>query len=199
MGSKWTDRTGIIALRRCHMVEGLNKPTHWSMPVDADRLAKLVDTHAAALELYAARWTGEPEDCVQEAFVELARQPTEPRSVAAWLFRVVKNRALNAARGEQRRRDREQAVARLRRISCQTRMAQTIDAEAVAKALANVESDASEIIVLRIWSGLSFDEIASVVGCSASTVHRRYRRALEQLREILEPSQCPMKSNCPKN
>ena len=82
--------------------------------MNSQRLAELVDAHAAALELYAARWAAAPEDCVQEAFVELARQPEEPERVRAWLFRVVKNRALNALRGRRRRREREEAAARLR-------------------------------------------------------------------------------------
>jgi RNA polymerase sigma-70 factor (ECF subfamily) len=61
----------------------------------------------AALALYAAQWTGSPDDCVQEAFVELAQQRTVPGYVVGWLYRVVKNRALNVARGARRRRERE--------------------------------------------------------------------------------------------
>ena len=38
------------------------------------------------------------EDSVQEAFVELSRQRTLPRQPVAWLFRVVRNRAISAAR-----------------------------------------------------------------------------------------------------
>ncbi len=76
-------------------------------PVDAALIAELFDRHAAALEFYAAQRTSAPQDCVQEAFLELARQDSSPVDPGAWLFRVVRNRALNAARAEQRRDDVE--------------------------------------------------------------------------------------------
>ena len=68
------------------------------MGVTPERLAELLDAHAAALELFAAQWTQAPADAVQEAFVELARQPELPRNIVAWLYRVVRNRALSEAR-----------------------------------------------------------------------------------------------------
>src|SRR5260221_5767069 len=76
-------------------------------PIDAEQLGRLLDEHGAALALYAAQWTDAADDCVQEALVELARQRQSPEHVVAWLYRVVKHRALNAARGDRRRRERE--------------------------------------------------------------------------------------------
>src|SRR3954452_131567 len=76
-------------------------------PIDAEQLGRLLDEHGPALALYAAQWTDAADDCVQEALVELARQPQSPDHVVAWLYRVVKHRALNAARGARRRRERE--------------------------------------------------------------------------------------------
>src|SRR5438874_10860712 len=69
-------------------------------PIDAELLGRLLDEHGPALALYAAQWTDATDDCVQEAIIELARQPKSPQHVVAWLYRVVKNRALNAARGD---------------------------------------------------------------------------------------------------
>ncbi len=71
-------------------------------PIDAEQLGRLLDEHGPALALYAAQWTDDPDDCVQEALVELARQRQSPDYVVAWLYRVVKHRALNAARGDRR-------------------------------------------------------------------------------------------------
>ena len=42
-------------------------------PIDAEQLGRLLDEHGAALALYATQWTDSPDDCVQEALVELAR------------------------------------------------------------------------------------------------------------------------------
>src|SRR5579872_1262039 len=76
-----------------------------------EQLARLVEQHAAALTLYARQWCAAPEDVVQDAFVKLAAQRTPPENVAAWLYRVVRNGALSAARAEKRRRHYESAVA----------------------------------------------------------------------------------------
>ena len=38
-----------------------------------------------------------------------------------------------------------------------------------------------EVIVARHWGGLSFEQIAEVVGCSASTAFRRYAAGVEEL------------------
>src|SRR4051812_12751229 len=75
------------------------------------RLAQLVDAHAAALALYARQWCCAPEDVVQEAFVKLAAQKAEPDNVVAWLHKVVRNAAVSAARGARRRRHHEAAAA----------------------------------------------------------------------------------------
>ena len=79
-------------------------------PIDAELLGRLLDEHGSALALYASQWTDAADDCVQEALVELARQREAPEHVVAWLYRVVKHRALNAARGARRRREREARV-----------------------------------------------------------------------------------------
>ena len=52
-------------------------------------IANVLDEHSAALELFAVQWTETPEDCVQEAVLELTRQPVPPQNVAAWLYHVV--------------------------------------------------------------------------------------------------------------
>src|SRR6185503_17221915 len=80
-------------------------------PIDAELLGRLLDEHGPALALYATQWTDAADDCVQESLVELARQAKPPEHAVAWLYRVVKNRALNAARGER-------AVECLRPLRC---------------------------------------------------------------------------------
>jgi DNA-directed RNA polymerase specialized sigma24 family protein len=42
-----------------------------------------------------------------------------------------------------------------------------------------------EVIVAHLWGGLSFEEIAVVSGCSASTAHRLYSAGLSMMRERL--------------
>jgi RNA polymerase sigma factor (sigma-70 family) len=156
-------------------------------PIDAELLGRLLDEHGAALALYASQWTDSADDCVQEALVELARQPKAPNHTIAWLYRVVKNRALNVARGARRRREREsRAMAERFVVVEQSAAFDRDDSSAAIEALEKLETSERELVVMRIWGGLKYDEIAEALAISISTAHRQYERALLKLRTILE-------------
>jgi RNA polymerase sigma-70 factor (ECF subfamily) len=72
-----------------------------------------------------------------------------------------------------------------------------LDEEVASAALANLPLEQREIIVAHLWGDLTFEQIASLVGCSSSTAHRRYLEGLSALRAKLEkpcPSQPPIRS-----
>jgi RNA polymerase sigma-70 factor (ECF subfamily) len=58
--------------------------------------------------------------------------------------------------------------------------------ELIAGAISCLPAEQREALVLRIFGGLSFAQIAQVVGAPLPTVASRYQRALERLRERLE-------------
>ena len=58
------------------------------------------------------------------------------------------------------------------------------------RALEQLPPEQREVIVARLWGGLSFEQIAAVAGCSASTAFRRYEAGIEALRRLLGVS-CP--------
>jgi len=153
-------------------------------PVDAQSIAELFDRHAAALTLYARQWTTTPDDCVQEAFIELARQAASPDNPAAWLYRVVRNRSLNAARSARRRSAHEHTAAGEHRFSGAASAARI----ELVDLLARLDDTSREIVVLRAWGGLSWQEIAELAGGSKSSAQRTYVQALEQLRRLGEPN-----------
>jgi RNA polymerase sigma factor (sigma-70 family) len=150
-------------------------------------LGRLVDRHAAALVLYARQWCAAAEDVVQEAFLKLVTQRQPPDNPAAWLYRVVRNAALTAARS-QRRRQRHETAAAAQAPSWFTTDpdAEGLDAEAATAALQALSLEEREVIVAHLWGGLTFEQIAEVAGCSTSTAHRRYAAALAALRERLQ-------------
>jgi RNA polymerase sigma-70 factor (ECF subfamily) len=57
-----------------------------------------------------------------------------------------------------------------------------------------LSEEARELVVMRIWGGLKYEEIAVALGTSVSSAHRQYERALVSLREILE-SPCSTNEN----
>jgi RNA polymerase sigma factor (sigma-70 family) len=156
-------------------------------------LGQLLDRHGAALELYARQWCCTPEDVVQQAFVQLARQRPVPEQLATWLYRVVRNGAISASRSERRRRRHEASAAELTRSwfmpSGCGELESGLDGGAATEALAGLAQDEREIIVAHRWGGLTFQEIGTVAGLSASTAHRRYVSGLQSLREKLTPAE----------
>ena len=164
-------------------------------PIDAELLGRLLDEHGPALALYASQWTDAADDCVQEALVELARQREAPEHAVAWLYRVVKNRALNAARGARRRREREaRAMAERFVVVAAAGRVRSGDTLAVIEALEQLAASDREMVVMRIWGGLTYEEIAAALAISTSSAHRQYERALTNLRQILE-SPCSTNTN----
>jgi RNA polymerase sigma-70 factor (ECF subfamily) len=153
-------------------------------PITPEVLASLFDAHADALELYAAQW-GEGADVVQSAFVQLAGQKATPDNPVAWLYRVVRNGAISAARQRVRRRGHERAAAEQAARWFAADDGRVLDSAAAAEALRTLPLEQREVIVARLWGGLSFEQVAEVVGISSSAAHRRYVAGLEQLRERL--------------
>ena len=156
--------------------------------IDGGRLADLFDRHAGALRFYANGFCDRPEDVVQDAFLAIARQAKVPDDPAAWLFRTVRNKAIDASRSDRRRRGRETSVASTE--AAFTMDDDRIDAESVAKLVDALDPDTREVLIARLWGGLGFEAIARLQGCSVSTAHRRYQAALATLQARLEPP-CP--------
>lgn len=151
-----------------------------------DRLGRVIDRFGGALVLYARQWCASPEDAVQETFIKLVEQQVWPEPLEPWLFRVTRNGAISQRRSFWRRRRREEAVSR---DACSfASSADLLDAQAAGAALAGLPGEQREIVVARIWGGLTFEQIAEVHEASLTTVYRRYQAGLASLRKLLGES-----------
>ena len=65
------------------------------------QLGDLIDRLGPALVLYARQWAAAPEDVVQDAFLRLVEARRPPDDPAAWLFAVVRNRAMDLAKADE--------------------------------------------------------------------------------------------------
>lgn len=154
-------------------------------PIDPQSLDRLYRQQAPALRLYARQWLGGGgEDLVHDAFVRLAQQRSPPDRVVPWLFRVVRNAALMANRTAARRQKREAAAGNTDPWFAPG--ADPLEADEAARMLAELPLDQREVIVARIWGGLTFEEIARLTGTALPSAYRRYHAGLAQLRERLE-------------
>lgn len=151
------------------------------------------DMHASALVLYARQWLdavdpAAADDVVQDLFVRLLSgrgSATPPADRASWFYRCVRNAAIDAARAQSRRRRRERRAARDAPAWFEPEPDDRLDAAAATAALKDLSLVQREIILLRIWSGLTFAEIAEITGIATSSVHDHYQRGLSALRDAI--------------
>jgi RNA polymerase sigma-70 factor, ECF subfamily len=60
---------------------------------------------------------------------------------------------------------------------------------ALQAALAQLPEEQREVVIMRVWSGMTLEEIAQSAGIPLNTVASRYRYALEKLRKLMKPYQ----------
>jgi RNA polymerase sigma factor (sigma-70 family) len=153
--------------------------------ISPELVARLFDQHAAALELFASRWCTAPADIVQEAYMQLVRQARVPDRPVAWLYRVVRNGAISAARRDNRRQRTEKTAIGQTRRWFEADGESPVDAELAARALEELSDEKREVVIARIWGGLTFEEIGEFAAISSSEAHRRYEAGLAGLRKRL--------------
>jgi RNA polymerase sigma-70 factor (ECF subfamily) len=155
----------------------------------ADSWSVWLEQHGAALVLLASHWVpsrADAEDVVQEAFVRFWRSRTSVLDPVAYLYASVKHCALDWQRSRQRRQQRELAVARPEVESLFARSVEQDERRsAIEAALRRLPTNQAEVLVMKIWGGLSFPQIAAALETSPNTAASRYRYALAKLREQL--------------
>jgi len=148
-----------------------------------------LDEHGAAMVLLARQWVGshaDAEDVVQEAFVRFWRSRERVAEPVGYLYACVKRCGLDWQRAGKRRSRREEATAR---SETEPIFAGPLEQDerrtAIEAALVNLPDKQREVLVMRIWGGLTFNQIAEALAISIDTAASRYRYALARLHEQL--------------
>lgn len=130
---------------------------------------------------------GEAEDAVHDVFVALARGRERLRYVEdlhAYVFASLRNAIV--ARIDRRKIERRHLEGLASVPLSAPHSPEPSDKGELAAALAALPSEQREIVVMKIDGGLTFAQIAQVLGISPNTAASRYRYALEKLRKFLE-------------
>lgn len=151
-----------------------------------DEVRRLYDQHGPALVAYGCSFVWDAavaEDTVHHVFLRLLSAGiARPDVPLAYVYRAVRNAALNARRSVQKDipletqrpvfdghgQDREAALA-------------------LQSALGELPEEQREVVIMRVWSGMTLEEVAAATGTPLNTAASRYRYALEKLRERLQP------------
>ena len=148
-----------------------------------------LDDHAAKFLLFArqqARLAADAQDLVQEAVVEAAqRQNNGQPPPAGLVYATIHRRAIDWARGHDRRTAREQAAYEPEPESWfDTSVDERERAQLIQNAMSRLPEIYREVITLKIWGGLTFAQIADLLDIPANTVASRYRYGLAELRKL---------------
>jgi RNA polymerase sigma-70 factor (ECF subfamily) len=158
--------------------------------IESETIARLLAEHGPRLLLFAQTWSKNPSDAVQEVFVNLALRSNLPENPLAWLFGATRKRALHLARGEARLARRQHLASRPEATPSPGSLEsdQKLDAETALQLLPN---DLREIVIARLWGGLSFEEVGKLVNLPSATAWRRYDEALDLLKHHLAQGERP--------
>ncbi|MEM9657001.1 MAG: sigma-70 family RNA polymerase sigma factor [Planctomycetota bacterium] len=156
--------------------------SQWLLAIYAEHRRGLF-SHALSITQCGA----DAEDAVQNAIASLVARNRPRGDAVAYVFRCVRNAALDLRRGNRR----ELEVVESLYVQCHARGFHEQDdslneySAILRRAVDELDDRSREAIVLKVYAGLTFRQIEQVTGESASTVATRYRRALSKLRERL--------------
>ena len=164
------------------------------MPAGLD-IARLYAEHAQPLYAFLLNFTrdeADTRDLLQEIFVKLARDEKLLRGVReerAFLIRLAHNAAIDLMRRRgTRERMRENFGAE---FTSPFAPSPDPDEETfrneLAAALAELPPEQRAVAHLKLWEGLTFEQIAAVLEIPPNTAASRYRYALDKLRDRLRP------------
>ena len=175
-------------------------------PDDATLVSRARDGDVRAYEVLVVRYQGrmfrlaskmladrgEAEDVVQEVFLKAWRrlyQLTDDAAFVGWMYRMTTNRCLNVIRTRRPHAELDPETTESARADTQPEQAVQVSTqlEALNAALPELTPEQRACWLLREVDGLSYDEIASIIGVSSTAVRGRIARARAQLSEVMKP------------
>ena len=170
---------------------------------DQDAFARLVEANQGKIYTLTLRMTGNPDDgaeLAQEAFLRAWKGLPgfqAESSFSTWLYRLASNVCIDFLRKQKRRRgldgvslDEEQGTAAAlqvpdSRFTPEGELERKQLRQAVQRGLEKLSQEHRQALILREMEGLSYGEIARVLGVEEGTVKSRIARARLALRKIL--------------
>ena len=158
-------------------------------------LERLYEEHAQALFAFLLNFTRDEDDTrdvLQEIFVKLARQPEllrAARDERAFLIRLAHNAAIDLLRRRRTRAKNEEqfGVEKVSPFAASAAPDEAAFRDDLSAALGELPPDQRAVVHLKLWEGLTFEQIASALEIPLNTAASRYRYGLDKLRVRLRP------------
>jgi RNA polymerase sigma-70 factor (ECF subfamily) len=158
-------------------------------------IERLYDEHAQPLFAFLLNLTrdeADTRDVLQEIFVRLAREPkllAGVRSERAFLIRLAHNAAIDLMRrrGTRERTKENFAAEFISPFAPSGSPDEEFFRSEFSVALGELPAEQRAVVHLKLWEGLTFDEIAAALDIPPNTAASRYRYGLDKLRDRLRP------------
>ena len=170
----------LIAQARRGKVEAYNLlVSRWEKRI-FNYLYRLVRNREDALDL--------AQDVFLKAYQNL-RRLEDPDRFSPWLYRIAHNEAYSLLRKNRPETDLDASVEGQgwAESPSQRRLLPLEVPLAVESAMARLSPDQREAVVLKIYQGFKFEEMAEILSCPVSTVKSRLYTALDLLKDTLAP------------
>ena len=174
---------------------------------DTDLIARVRRGDVEAFNLLVSRWekrvfnyllrlTGNPDDSLdlsQDVFLKAfqnIRKLDDAARFGPWLFRIAHNEAYSMFRKRRPEADVDEIQPEATETGITVGGSPVFPMElslAVAAALERLSPEQREAVVLKIYQGFKFEEMAEVLDCPVSTVKSRLYTALDLLKAELAP------------
>lgn len=145
--------------------------------------------HGARLRLIARQWTrseADADDVLQEAFVRFWKHQRHlPGDPNALVVTSLRRAALDLHRRTDRRTLREQAVSADAETFQEFEPEADPRLQALARSLPSLPAEQREVVVLKVWGDLTFEQIGEQLAISPNTAASRWRYAMEALRRLV--------------
>ena len=156
-----------------------------------DRAAfeELIELHQPRLRYFLASMAGDDhaDDLLQEVWFDVYRgvaRLADPGAFPAWLYRIARRRALAVLR------KKRQPLSSLEGMDLagegEDDDFSAEDAQRVHSALGRLAPEHREVLLLRFFEGMAYEDIARVTGCQLGTVRSRIHYAKRAVRRVLE-------------
>jgi RNA polymerase sigma-70 factor (ECF subfamily) len=165
----------LIAKARRGDVEGYNLlVSRWEKRI-FNYLLRLVRNREDAMDL--------SQDVFLKAYQNLPKLD-DPAKFSGWLFRIAHNEAFSLLR---RRKPDVEIAGEPVAADSSGRLLPVELSLAVESALRRLSDDQREAVLLKVYQGFKFEEMAEILGCPVSTVKSRLYTALDAMKATLQP------------
>lgn len=156
----------------------------------SEAMAELYDSYAAAIYkfiFYKTMHKETAEDLTSKVFFKVLEKissfNSEKSSFRTWLYTVARNTVIDHYRTQKKNKNIEDVWDLSSKEEVDEIVENRLQLEKVQEALKDLKPEQREIVLLRIWQGMTYQEIAEAIGSTEGACKMKYTRAMKVVKD----------------